>query len=213
MNKKNCCICNEILMNEMDSSLQSLSGLQNRKLIETNNFILFPSISPISEGHYLIFPKSHVTSFSQIHKNTINELKILINNVFIKLKKFYNDIMIFEHGVGNDKIGGCGIDHAHIHLLPSSQKEIEYVVRTISINYQHNRNLIFEQLFRTNKNQTYILVGTEISSYKIFLSDHFKSQTIRKLICNYRNKKNCDWKQLTDWNNFILNHKLAKTFF
>ena len=56
----NCCICSEISSGKFPSKYYSFYPVNNRICLENEQFIVVPSISPIVEGHLLIFPKYHI---------------------------------------------------------------------------------------------------------------------------------------------------------
>lgn len=87
---------------------------------ETKNFIVMPSLGSLVEGWLLITPKSHVLNSTQLKENERLELNDLITK-YSKASSdlFEKNVAVFEHGaVYQDSIIGCGIDHAHVHIVP-----------------------------------------------------------------------------------------------
>lgn len=88
-------------------------------LHETPNFLVFPSVGPLVEGHLLIVPKKHCYSIAGLPPDFYEELEALVKSVGQLLTKEYCKPIFFEHGtVSSLANGGTSIDHAHLHALP-----------------------------------------------------------------------------------------------
>jgi len=92
----------------------------NEILFETKNFKVIPSLGSLVEGWLLVIPKIHYISYGEITDVTLlEELDMLLNYVCNIIKIEYGEYIIFEHGPieENSKVG-CGVDYAHIHIVP-----------------------------------------------------------------------------------------------
>jgi len=87
---------------------------------ETKNFIVMPSLGSLVKGWLLITPKSHILNSRQLKINERKELNDLITKYSKSSSSlFEKNVAVFEHGaVYQDSIVGCGIDHAHVHIVP-----------------------------------------------------------------------------------------------
>lgn len=94
--------------------------LYNKILVETDNFIVTPSLGSLIPGWQLVIPKKHYLNVSQIGAEEKAELlNLLEQQINITSSSFKKEVAIFEHGaVNNGSLVGCGIDHAHIHIVP-----------------------------------------------------------------------------------------------
>lgn len=72
---------------------------------------------PISEGHTLIIPKRHISSFFELDKSERDALLSLIDFQKIELDKIYNPDG-FNIGVNDGEAAGQTVPHVHIHLIP-----------------------------------------------------------------------------------------------
>lgn len=136
--KNDCCICDEVKNGRLPSRFYNHYPIKNRICYETKNFIVVPSVSPLKIGHLLFFQKEHVTSLMKLNEVKINELKESI----LKYKNlFKDDLYFFEHGVGNITQMACGINHAHLHILPIDKGISENISNEI-LNIIHQLKLI-----------------------------------------------------------------------
>ena len=97
------------------------SEVSSRKLFETENFVVLPSVGQIVEGYLLIMPKSHATSIANMDLELFDELEYVYAQTEKILETNYSRPIFFEHGVcrtGYDYFNGCCVDHAHIHAVP-----------------------------------------------------------------------------------------------
>ena len=108
----------------------------NVRLYETEHFAVIPSLGSIVEGWLLIIPKEHYLSYGYIESQALlDELKKLIDYVGGIVKQVYGDYVIFENGAYcSNKLVGCGVDYAHIHIVPIKIDLIKYVKDYFGIN-------------------------------------------------------------------------------
>jgi ATP adenylyltransferase len=91
----------------------------NVPLLETPNFVVLPSLGALIEGWLLIVPKQHFVSFGAIPDSLVAELLQLKEATSALLIRAYGTVCAFEHGPSyTGRHVGCGVDHAHIHLVP-----------------------------------------------------------------------------------------------
>lgn len=112
----NCCLC---------SSLAAANSREfwNQPVFETANFVVVPSLGSLVEGWVLIVPKSHFICMGALPANLWDEMTDLKASVAATLTVKYGEICVFEHGpCAPDRKVGCGVDHAHLHLLPVPPK-------------------------------------------------------------------------------------------
>lgn len=90
-------------------------------LDESASFVSFPSLGSMVAGWLLIMPRRPVLNLRNLTSSEQDELDGLINRVGAKLGAFPGTLYAFEHG--NEMVGGpvgCGVDQAHLHLVPLS---------------------------------------------------------------------------------------------
>lgn len=67
----------------------------------------------------MIVPKEHTLSMAQSAVKYSVELEELLREVQQKIEAHFGPTTVFEHGATyEDTTFGCGIDHAHLHVVP-----------------------------------------------------------------------------------------------
>lgn len=85
------------------------------KVAESNDFLAFLDISPLTEGHLLVIPKKEVDYLFDLDDETYTGLQLFAKIVATGLKK----------AIPCERIGvvvmGLEVPHAHIHLIPMNE--------------------------------------------------------------------------------------------
>lgn len=105
------------------SQYNELVRSKENQILETDNFILVPSVGPLNESHVMLVPKRHVTSFAMLTSCEKKESANILETLSKKFRsKYKHELIFFESGAGSltAHSGGC-IDHAHIHCLQESK--------------------------------------------------------------------------------------------
>jgi len=82
------------------------------KVAESNDYLAFLDISPLTEGHVLVIPKKEVDYLFDLDDATYSGLQIFAKIVAVAIKKA---IPCARVGV---VVMGLEVPHAHIHLIP-----------------------------------------------------------------------------------------------
>jgi diadenosine tetraphosphate (Ap4A) HIT family hydrolase len=92
----------------------------NEPLLETQSFVVIPSLGALVEGWVLIVPKRHEIAMGALANPLLTELRDLKQNVAAALGEYYRSpVCALEHGPSHAGCTlGCGVDHAHLHLVP-----------------------------------------------------------------------------------------------
>ncbi len=101
-------------------NIMTVGDISSEFLAESENFIAVADVAPLTPGHTLIVYRHHDISFSKLTAPLVTELDQFRQQVAEVLSQGYSQrIVMFEHGLCNRaRAGGCGIDHAHLHLVP-----------------------------------------------------------------------------------------------
>lgn len=95
-------------------------------LFQTQNFLVVPTVGALVEGWFLIVTKNHFLSMGAINPELRSELLQIKEFVCEAVLECYGDVAVFEHGPS--RLGqsvGCGVDHAHLHILPAPRSLID----------------------------------------------------------------------------------------
>ena len=90
----------------------------DRVLFETEEFAAIPSLGSLVAGWMLIVPKRKIENLSMLtHKERL-ALVSFTKLVEANLKQFGGHIYKFEHGGSTGSVISCGVDQAHLHIVP-----------------------------------------------------------------------------------------------
>ncbi len=159
----------------------------NKSLVETQNFAVLPSLGALVEGWLLMVPKVHCISMGALsahHRKEADELQARLTRL---LRQQYNKrVIAFEHGPSGVKHGtGCGVDHAHLHLVPLEVDMVSLVAPFIDSNLHWYSGDWQERAHAYEAGLDYLFVKDEISGGRLILAKDFGSQVFRKAIAAY----------------------------
>ena len=196
-----CCLCTEIGINQIPNIFARNCSLETRIVFSTDNFVALPSLAPLVEGHMLLLPKNHITSLAQLTSDQMEEFKNLLKFVCRKINKLWSGPIIFEHGVGSGKTGGCGVTHAHLHLVPlSSVNKVSLWSLIIQeLDEFPFQATLFEILDRLDPKDSYLLIGEDLNRISCRVSDTLPSQLMRKLVADTLLLPCWDWREMFNW--------------
>jgi ATP adenylyltransferase len=92
--------------------------LYDTVLRDTGTMIVTPTLGSIIPNWVLAIPKHHAANAACWAQNECNVPLSVIKEITRSFGSDLRDIIWFEHGAtGPRSIVGCGVDHAHIHIL------------------------------------------------------------------------------------------------
>lgn len=163
-------------------------------LLETPSFVVIPDIGPIVEGYCLIVSKEHVSAMAFLPDEKQQELLVVKNVIREALLVSYGKSIVFEHGeVTFARNAGACIDHAHMHIVPTS---IDFLTRPTDIQ--------FEEILHPSRLKDYVsnrgYLYYENQSGRAFLSlvDHCAQQYFRRKLSTCLGN-GVDW----NWRDYI----------
>lgn len=199
----NCCICDEIKTGLLSTTLYKYYPIQNRFCFESKDFIVVPSVSPLNAGHILIFTKEHNSSMMSLSNPTKIQLFELVDQMYNNVQKHFGSPIIFEHGANDPADQGCGVNHAHIHILPLEASIRCEVMEEIKGSYlPDNWGNIQELLSGDNISSSYLLYGEDTDNMFFYNSGIIPSQSIRRIISAKLGKSQWNWKEYYGWRDF-----------
>ena len=93
----------------------------NEPLFESENFVVIPSLGALVDGWLLLLPKAHYICIGALPLSVIDEMDALKQTAARFIQEEYGAVCAFEHGPHKENSSlGCGVDHAHLHLVPMS---------------------------------------------------------------------------------------------
>src|SRR5262245_23869638 len=89
-------------------------------LVQTPNFVVVPTVGALVEGWLLIVSKDPYVCMGAIDAGLHDELSELLVFCSTAVRECFGAAAIFEHGPSSTGLRvGCGVDHAHVHVLPA----------------------------------------------------------------------------------------------
>lgn len=91
-------------------------------LTETQSYVVIASIGALVPGWAMVVPRTHALNLSDAYSDPeFTELRLRTSAVLAHAYPS-TTIRLFEHGAqtGTSPVG-CGVDHAHLHLVPLKQ--------------------------------------------------------------------------------------------
>ena len=79
---------------------------------------------PVSQGHALIIPKRHCTSYFELNKNEKIACWEMVDEIKKKIEKEFNPDG-FNIGININRCSGQTIFHVHIHLIPRYEGDVK----------------------------------------------------------------------------------------
>ena len=169
---------------------------KNRIVYRSKNFYVFPALGQLVEGYLLIASRHHFISLGGIPTAYYAELQEVRQKVRNALRLVYGPAIFFEHGAVNTNLrGGCCIDHAHLHAVPTKLDlldDLTSAFRSRPINS-------WEDLARSFRQQhSYLYYENQSAQQYLFdAPDNMPAQYIRKLLAKKLGRPN-QWNWMTD---------------
>jgi len=170
----NCRLCNII-------SGQRLFGIADQPFLESDNYIAIPSIGPLIEGWSMVIPKQHKLSLMHDYGN--DEFLEFTTLAHKHISSIYGNTVMFEHGANSTgSLTGCGVDHAHFHIVPFEHTLIDDIQANGMVWENNKANEIHDLC----KNRDYLFYCDEINTKELLGSTHIfnnpTSQFFRNII-------------------------------
>ncbi len=189
-----CEFCNEF-SGYSDNAFHALYHgiVRDRGLFTTENFRIFPSIGQIVEGYLLIAPIAHFRSLDELPTILCSELILLHDRVKRAVASGYGPCISYEHGTQSSLSGGCGIYHAHLHVLPlpPSLDPID----SLKSCFPHRRiRGLSEIKEQSNGMSGYIFYEDSDSRAHLFDTPKLESQYMRRILATMLGEHDWNWR-------------------
>jgi diadenosine tetraphosphate (Ap4A) HIT family hydrolase len=195
-----CVFCREIAGSRDTNFAIRYPGIDSRIIYGTYSLVAFPCIGQLTKGHFLIVPREHSCTFRQVKSRLASlaqELDQLNTAVHERLGIQMNNSLLFEHGALTPNNGGCGIYHAHLHVVPN----VEHVHPNDVFNFGdvspvHSVEAAWDRL---STKDSYVLAGNlPHGFYCRSIYSPLPSQTLRKNVAHALGDVEWDWRK-TMW--------------
>jgi diadenosine tetraphosphate (Ap4A) HIT family hydrolase len=188
-----CEFCNEFAGGSANSFAANYANeIASRTILEEDDFRVLPSLGQIVPGYLLLVPNHHYLSFADMPLEELEAAKALKESLTSQMRGAYGDCLIFEHGVRAPDSGGCGISHAHLHVVPfpHGKEPIEQLTRAFQ--FEEVPNLLDLKWIPSGKSYLYY-ESVRGSSY-VFYPPFIPSQYVRRLLAEALGTQAWDWR-------------------
>lgn len=174
-------------------------------LFESDNFVVIPSLGALVEGWLLIVPKAHFISFRNLSAALLDEFEELKRHVVQVQQNLYGAICGFEHGpAACNRTVGCGVDHAHFHLVPYSMKLTELATPFLPMNAIWYNCSVHQIKLRVPPDKDYLYLEQPIGNGMVLSDDNIQSQVFRRGIADSEGiSEQYNWRQFSQQENVI----------
>ena len=193
-----CVFCRELNGSRDTNFAKRYPEIPSRIVGESSSLAAFPCIGQLSPGHFLIVPKHHDATFreSAIRIPDLQlQIQALARHVHVLLDADERNSLYFEHGAGCVADGGCGIYHAHIHVIPNAG-HID-VAQHFPAAYKSQSRHAYDAWTTMQSGGPYVLFGSSTQGFFVHhLDGALPSQTLRRVVASELNVKVWNWREV-----------------
>jgi ATP adenylyltransferase len=175
----------------------------DRPLLETDNFYVVPSLGALVSGWLLITPKQHFICVGEIPESRWEELLELKNSVRKSMAERFDNVVVFEHGPSKPSCDiGCGVDHAHLHILPFSDSIVRATKEYLPAGVDWQPGRLKECAKAYEEGLSYLFFEPTQGPSLIARSNGFMSQIFRRAIARELNlDSEFNWRDFPQYQN------------
>ena len=178
--------------------------LKKNILYESDNFFIIPALGQIGiRGYVLLCSKEHHIGVCDVPKERIPELEEILDKARqVISEKYDSEILVFEHG---PKLafysGGCCIDHAHLHIIPTSAAIMDF----LSQKFKPKIAAGFDELkhiYEAQKSSYMFIEAQDRKRYVIKVDFPLPGQYLRQVLASKLGRSDWDWRANPDTETF-----------
>lgn len=174
-------------------------------LLETHGCVVTPTLGSILPNWLLIIPRTPAINFARWESADGTQPHDLIRTILAKHDIASHRVVWFEHGPSEEGSSiGCGIDHAHLHLLLdapfSFQDFISSVMAHSRLRWQGTSAQAAHRSVDTNR--SYLIAASEDHAFFAEQVDNVGSQFFRRVIADLVDQSQAwDYRTHPHWQN------------
>jgi diadenosine tetraphosphate (Ap4A) HIT family hydrolase len=164
-------------------------------LLESANFLAWPSLGGFVEGWVLVVPKYHALSMAEVAWEDRPELDDVLRNIFEDVERAYGPTAAFEHGpVKAAQPPGCGVDHAHVHVVPCGA-DLRIEIEATLGRAMEWESLDSLSMVRSERELPYVSIRNATGRSYVCFDPDIPSQLGRKALGRLHQEPVHDWRQ------------------
>lgn len=165
------------------------NDIASRTILERGTFRILPSLGQIVPGYLLLVPNRHYRAFADM---SWGELKAA-DDLKDQMRTFCGSSLLFEHGARTSDSGGCGISHAHLHLVPFPEEKDPVEELTRSFPFEELTGLL--DLKRVQPGRSYLYYESVRGNKYVLYPPFIPSQYVRRLLASALGSEAWDWRR------------------
>ena len=166
---------------------------ETRFVHSTENFCVFPSVGQLVDGYLLVVPKDHYGTFDELPTQLVAELADTSERVRAVLSKIYGPCISYEHGARGPLNGGCGIYHAHLHVVPLTK--VTDPIHALKLRFPHVELTHMNEMSKRGAGlSSYLFYQDSKARLYLFDTGPLPSQYMRKLLADSLGIQDWDWR-------------------
>lgn len=178
--------------------------IPSRIVARTDRFVALPTLGQLFTGSLLLLPVDHVETCALLTADARRELGELVSEMIPRVRGFGEPI-IFEHGATEPTGGGCGIYHAHLHIVPVPEPVLAKVLFPEYQNHARDLQGAWEALQGTREYLIMNASGQTLYNDLDGQAGLYPSQFFRRRIVEYFDLQvPWDWRAYTDIESALL---------
>lgn len=198
MKDDDCVFCRELAGSRLTNFASRYPELDSRVIRSSPSLVAFPCIGQLVPGHFLIVPRQHFCTFRHAQVSNagmFDEVMWLLREVHEVQGLSWRHSLLFEHGARQPADGGCGIYHAHVHVLPGACKVCHEEAYCFDASKWSDSP---RSAWTESPETSYVLVGSGQAGFKWeSLAGPLPSQTLRKNVARALGVYQWDWREAT----------------
>jgi ATP adenylyltransferase len=174
----NCRLCHNL-------GADGAANLWDKPVVESPNFIGVPSLGALVPGWILLLPKAHYLAMGAMPSSAVAEMEEVKCALVSRLGEAYGEVCAFEHGPSGPKREvGCGVDHAHLHLVPLKIDLGRVVLPLLPRGVGWSEASIDDCRRAFESGLDYLYLEQPLGRGRIAVNGHFGSQLFRRAIAS-----------------------------
>lgn len=99
---------------------ECLRPAHDHPVIQTEHFVALPTLGSMVTGWLLVVPRRKMDNLSFLDATERQALKSIVATLAGVVRAKESEVYLFEHGGHAGSTIACGVDQAHLHLVPLS---------------------------------------------------------------------------------------------
>lgn len=178
-------------------SFLSRDELPTEVLGRMKTFTAISDVAPLSPGHLLLVTRQHILAMNKLSGKDLSDLDAFRRQAFARLQDIYSlPVIAFEHGLCNRaSTPNCGIDHAHLHVVPTDADMETTLRRDFAVTKLESLSNLAET---TKGHQEYLLLINSEENAMLAYPGSPASQYFRRFLAQSIGR------ELWNWNDEII---------